>query len=154
MHGTLRLPVPFLALLVGCGGASSGVLGKSPSAAVKEFYAAANEGRYSDAEKYLSTEAMAAIKDSSRQLSGAIEDQGVKVDFDMTPLAVKSLCNTITKEGKIKNVEILKEDIRGERATVTARILFADGTSNASDITQLIKEKGQWKVGREPNRAE
>jgi hypothetical protein len=43
-------------------------------------------------------------------------------------------------------VDITKEVIRGEGATVTANIAFKDGSTRYNDKTHLIKEKGSWKI--------
>lgn len=120
-----RLTCLTLALLLGaCGGTFSAPLDNSPGAVVEVFYQAANEGRYSDAEQHLSTEALVAVKQ----------------------IGFKRLCDMNTRNGQIKTVEIMKEDIRGEGATVHARILFNDGKTKDNDITELIREKGTWKV--------
>lgn len=103
---------------------------KSPSDVVKDLYSAANEGKYSDAEKLFSQETLNAIKGLLGQMGGGL----------------KGICDENTKNGSITRVEILKEEIRGEGATVIARIYFKDNTTKENDKTSLIKEKGIWKI--------
>ncbi len=111
-------------------GACQTLVGNSPGGVVRGFYKAANEGRYSDAEQYLSTDTLTAIKGPLGQKAGGF----------------KKISDDNTRNGQIKEIEITKEDIRGERATVYARIVFKDGQTKNDDVTELIKEKGDWKI--------
>jgi hypothetical protein len=115
------------AVLIACGGSP---FQKSPGEVVKAFYLAANEGRYSEAEQMLSEDAQKAIKGDLGQLAGGF----------------KGICDKNTKEGTITKVEVTKEDIRGEGATVVVKISFKDGSTKDEDKNSLIKEKGSWKL--------
>src|SRR5450759_772627 len=77
------------------------------------FYLASNEGRYSEAEQMLSEDAKRAIKGDLGQLAGGF----------------KSICDKNTRDGTITRVDIQKEEVRGEGATVVVKISFKDGTS-------------------------
>src|SRR6185503_15401863 len=58
------------------------------------------------------------------------------------------------RNGTIAKVEIVKEEVRGEGAVVTANISFKDGPPLQDDRTELIKEDGSWRLtGAEPERA-
>jgi hypothetical protein len=103
---------------------------KSPGDVVKAFYDSANEGLYSEAEALLSESAKNAVHGELGSAGGGI----------------KAVCDHNTRNGTIAAVEILKEDIRGEGATVLAKITYKDGSTNDHDRTQLIKEKGSWKI--------
>lgn len=102
---------------------------KSPSEVVKAAYMAANEGKYSEAEKYLSSEVITAMKGGLGALAG-----GMKGAWDKT-----------TRNGTIEKIEIIDEGVRGESATVKFRIHFKDGKTKDDD-EPLIKENGQWKI--------
>jgi len=91
---------------------------------------AANAGKYSEAERYFSTEALAAMKGPLGQIAGGF----------------KGIADSNTRNGQIRVVEVLKQEIRGEGATVTARIAFKDGSTKENDVTELIREKGEWKI--------
>jgi hypothetical protein len=112
--------------LAGCG---ITILEKSPAEVVKSAYTAGNQGRYSEAESYLSTEAEAAVKSQLGAMGG-----GVKGVWDHN-----------TRNGTIDRIEILSEEVRGEGATVHFRLHFKDGNTK-EDGEPLIKEKGHWKI--------
>jgi hypothetical protein len=106
---------------------------KSPSAVVQAFLAAANEGRYSDAQEMLSEGARNVDVNSER-------GQGAG--------GIRGICDQITKNGSIAKVVIVKEEIRGEGAVVTADVTFKDGSMVKGDQNPipLMKEKGAWKL--------
>jgi len=107
-----------LALIpIGCGGGS-------PSGVVKSALMKANAGKYSEAHEYLSSEMQKAFE------SGEMK---------------KRLWDEITKQGTIKDIEILKEEVRGEGATVSFKITYKDGSVVESEES-LVKEGGKWKV--------
>jgi len=117
--------VVFLTLLSGCG------LGqKSPSQVVKAFYEAANAARYSEVEQYIASDTLSLVKGTLGAFAGGL----------------KGWCDLETKNGTLTKVDIIREEARGEGATVFARIHFKDGTTKENDKTQLIKEKGEWKI--------
>lgn len=116
-------------LLTGCGWVAS-PFQKSPGDVVKAFYLAANDGRYSEAEQMLSEDAQRAIKGDLGQLAGGF----------------KSVCDKNTKDGTIVKVDIQNEEVRGEGATVVAKISFRDGSTKDGDKNSLLKEKGSWKL--------
>ena len=103
---------------------------KSPGDVVKAFYTAANEGEFSELEETISEATIIALKSHLGQLGGGI----------------KGTCDRISRNGSIIRVEITKEEIRGQGATVTANISFKDGSTKSNDKTNLIKEKGSWKI--------
>jgi len=114
-----------LLLLVGCGGSS----GKSPSETVRAFYMAGNEGKYSDVEKYFSSDALILMKNEWAALTG-----GIKGSMD-----------AVTRHGNIETVEITEEEVRGEGAAVFYTIHYRNGDSE-KDSEELIKEDGVWKI--------
>ena len=102
---------------------------KSPSEVVVAAYMAGNEGAYSEAEKYVSSEVISAMKSGLGALVG-----GLKGYWDET-----------TRNGTIQKIEILTEKVRGEGANVSFRIHFKDKIIKY-DHELLIKEGGQWKI--------
>jgi hypothetical protein len=101
---------------------------KSPSEVVVAAYMAANEGKYSEVEKYMSSDAISAIKNLGALAGG-----------------MKGIWDKTTHSGTIRKIEIPKQEVRGEEATVYFRILFKDGKTEDGD-EPLIKEGGQWKI--------
>jgi hypothetical protein len=129
MNKTLGVPLAAIGIAVFMFTSRCGPIGqKSPSQVVVAAYMAANEGKYSEAEKYLSSHLINAIKGGLGALAG-----GMKGFWDYK-----------TRKGTIQTIEILKEEVRGEGATVYFRIHFKDG--NTEDAHEsLIKEGGQGK---------
>jgi Domain of unknown function (DUF4878) len=102
---------------------------KSPGDAVRSFLLAANEGRYSEVEAMFAYDAKNAIGGTAAQMAGG----------------VKTMCDSASRNGTISKVEITSEEVRGEGATVVARIMFKDGSSEDSFKANLVKEKGVWR---------
>lgn len=128
-------------------GASSLVLpraliaGQSPSDVVKAAFTAANEGRYSDTEQYLATDYLADSRtDLGRSFGG-----------------LSNPWNYMTRNRSIAKIEILKEEIDKEKATVFYRLGFKD-ESVQEKAQDLVNESGAWKLtedkARERKRAE
>ncbi len=117
-------------VLVGalCSGCRS-IISKSPSEVVKAAYMAANEGKYSEVEKYESVQLVTAMKGELGLLAGG----------------EKGLWDKQTRNGTIARLEIIKEEIRGEGAKVNIRIYFKDGQTMEDDES-LIRENGGWKL--------
>lgn len=97
--------------------------GGSPSSVVKASFESCNAGDYSKAESAYSPDAQTA-------LGGGI----------------KSICDIATRNGTLSSVEILSESISGEGSSVGFRLHYKDG-STVDDHVQLIKVKGDWKMG-------
>ena len=102
---------------------------KLPSDVVKAAYMTANEGKHSEVEKYLLSEVINSMKGGLGALAGGM----------------KGVWDEATRNGTIQNIEILREEVRGEGTTVYFRIHFKDGTTKDDD-KPLIKENGQWKI--------
>ena len=107
----------------------SKIFTNSPSKTIVKFYTLANQGKYSEAEKLLSNEALNTINGPFVALAGGF----------------KGVADNLTKNGNIKSIKILKETIRGEGANVKYIIYFKDGTQK-QDEDNLIKENGMWKI--------
>lgn len=101
---------------------------KSPSETVKAFYAALNEKRYPDAQAMLSKEALAALSASAGETKGGL----------------KEVADNATKGGTISAVDVLKEEIKGDAATVIITIRFKDGTAEENAKNGLRQVGGTW----------
>jgi hypothetical protein len=99
-----------------------------PSDVVVAAYMAANEEKYAEAEKYLSSDAKAAIQEAT-ELAGGIKD----------------VWDRRTHNATIVGIEIDRQDVEGERATIAILIHFKDGSSS-NQHESLVKEGGQWKL--------
>lgn len=104
-------------IMAGCFG------GSGPTAAVKGWFNAMNEGKLQDAVGYLS----GGLKEMSKMDGG------------------KSMSDEMTKQGTMTKLEIVSEEVRGEGATVKTRVHFKDGSVEDQTIT-LVQEDGKWKV--------
>jgi hypothetical protein len=108
-------------------------IGPFSSGPAKTFTTAlmtANDGKYSDANEYLSSEVKQVVQGQLGALAGG----------------TKGMWDTYTKNGTIQRIEVLKEEIRGEGATVICNIYYKDGSVKSNDKTDMIKEKGSWKI--------
>jgi hypothetical protein len=115
-------------MLISCKGTST-PFQKSPGDIVKAFYAAANEGRYTDVRALFSEGGKKLLDSDLAQLAGGI----------------KGICDKGTKNGTVTKVEIVSQSIRGEGATVVANVFYKDGSTN-NDTSSLILENGSWKL--------
>src|SRR5205085_2836508 len=104
-------------VLFGCG------FNKSPSDVVNVTYMAANSGQYSEVEKHLSKEALSAMKGTLGAFGGGF----------------KGIWDQQARNGTIEKIEVKKEDVRGEGATVLFTVYYKDG-SKRDDTAVLIKE--------------
>ncbi len=126
-----RIPIYVLVLAVVVAASAMARGGQTtPAEFMKAFAAAANEGQYAALEKFLAADTITWIKSPAGQNLGGI----------------KGLCDQWTKKGTIKDFEIVKEEVQGEVATVTARITYKDGSVLDPDVTRLVKENGAWKI--------
>ena len=110
-------------------GACGRPLSKSPSDTVVATYMAANEGKYSEVEKYFSSDALNAMKGDIGALFGGM----------------KGFADEATRNGSIERIEILREQVRGEGAQVDFRIHFKDGSKKDAN-ERLLLENGVWKI--------
>ncbi len=90
---------------------------------------AANEGQYSETTEYL----------SSAVIEVAEGDWGALVGGS------RGMWDEITRNGTIREIEVLSEEIRGEGATVRFKIHYKDGSTKNED-EPLVQEDGQWKL--------
>lgn len=109
--------------------ACTALAGHGPADVVTMAYMAANAGKYSELEKYLSSEALNAMKGPLGAMAGG----------------VKGIWDKETRNGTIDKIEVLGEDIRGEGGRVHIRVTFRDGNSK-EDRVPMIQEKGEWRM--------
>lgn len=111
---------------------------KSPGDTVRSLYTACNDARYSEVEPLFTENLRTMFKSPQAVASGG----------------VKKACDRMSHSGTIAKIEIMKEEVRGEGAVVTANISFKDGPPLEGDRTDLIKEGGSWRItGATPERA-
>jgi hypothetical protein len=99
-----------------------------PSEVVTAAYMAANEERYSEVEKYLSSKAKAAVNKAGEVVGN-----------------MKDVWDRKNRNGTIETIEIIREDVKGDKATIAIRIHFND-RSISDQHESIIKEGGQWKM--------
>jgi hypothetical protein len=96
----------------------------SPSKVLVGTIMKANGGHYSAADEALLPETLTAIK---------------------SRIMTQLMWDNITKKGTVQNVKVLKEEVRGEGATVRISVEYRDGTS-AQVEEMMSKVQGKWKV--------
>jgi hypothetical protein len=106
---------------------SCGLLSDGPGTVLKNLYKNCNAGEYSKAEISLSADERALLHSQEAVLNGG----------------VKGVCDQATRNGTLSSVEVIKEDVRGEGASVSYRKHFKDGSVTNANET-LIKENGKW----------
>ncbi len=99
-----------------------------PSEVVTAAYMAANDEKYSEVDKYLSSEAKAATNKAGEVVGN-----------------MKDVWDRRNRNGTIERIEIIREDVKGDKATIAIRIHFND-RSISERQESLINEGGQWKM--------
>ena len=102
--------------IVGCSSSNS------PSGVVKDFYKYTADGK--------TNEAVALVTGKGQGLVAAF---------------LPALTEDIKEKGGIKSIDIIKEEISGDTATVTLVLKFGNG-STKEDSSELIKQDGKWKM--------
>jgi hypothetical protein len=97
---------------------------QNPGAKLKHIFLSANAGKYSEANDGL-----------ARPIRTVIEEQGV----------MKMLWDSISRNGTIATVEILKVTTRGEGATVEYKIHYKDGKTLPWH-DDMLQEGGEWRI--------
>jgi hypothetical protein len=120
-------------IIISCSGDGSKTQGSfetrmKPSDVVVAAYMNTSKNKYSEFKKYLSAEALTAIKETTELASG-----------------IKDVWDKKTRNGIIDGIEIIQEDVQGEKATIALRLYFNDGYIS-DEHECLIKEDGQWKM--------
>ena len=100
----------------------------SPSEILRVTFQAANAGHYAEAEKHLTAKALAQMHGMLAKLAGG-------------PI---KLWDGWTKGRTLEKIEILKEEVHGNKATVRYRFHYKDGTSKDDD-DDFALEDGEWK---------
>lgn len=106
--------------LVGCGGSTG------PGDTVKELNYAMEKGD------------LATVKKIIPGLAGMMGDEKLKAMMTEASAEAK-------KKGGIKSVEIIKEEINGDTATVEHKVVWGNGDEE-TESTELAKVDGQWIV--------
>ncbi|MES2570837.1 MAG: DUF4878 domain-containing protein [Verrucomicrobiota bacterium] len=101
--------------------ASADFSGQSPADVVLACLIAINAGQHSDLEKYLAPDALEVAR---TELADSLRQQ----------------------QGTIESFKVIHEELHGDRALVTARIQFIDGTVEPGDQTALIRTGSGWKI--------
>lgn len=131
MHAPSRLgpsltTITLLALAGLCASAPS-FAQKTPTAIVKAFYKACNNGEYSKAERLVT-------KDSLERLA----DVGLAD-------SLSGYCEDLTERGTLKKIDVLSEKVRRESAVVRFKFLYQNGSDDEGREV-LIKRGGVWKI--------
>jgi hypothetical protein len=100
-----------------------------PGEVVEAALMAANEGRYQEANSYLS--------ESARRASEAL---GAVLGIQL-----QESWDNETRHGQLRAVRIDKVDVLGEGAVVEYTLVYNDGDTSSDDV-RLIKEHGEWKA--------
>ena len=104
---------------------------KSPSEVVTTFYELANEGKFSQATEYMSSDLIRNYETSGRNIGLSMAKE--------------------TRNGAIKDMKIISENINGEIATVQLQVDWEDGSPTQTANLNLINEEGEWKLTMKKN---
>lgn len=107
---------------------------KQPREVVNTFFSLANKAKYSEAEELLSEGSKNFLKSAFLQIILG---------------GIKGYCNERTENGTLVKLDILKEYVRGEGATVLVKLTFKDGSTISNCKIPLVKENGVWKISIE-----
>lgn len=107
----------------------TGARAESPSETLKSAYLAANKYDFAKVETYLASEAQAKLKTLPETSLFMIREGWLE----------------ITRNGRIQAIDLLKEDIKGNTATVALRLHYKNGsTADYEDIVTM--EASGWKI--------
>ena len=112
-----------------CGG------GDGPAAAAQAAYDAANEMDYAAANVHLSAALVGAFE---RAIAAGGERVGVG--------GIEDVWRNETRDGRIEEIEVLGEEVDGQRATVRLRIAYEDGSRPATrpGTEELAAPEAYW----------
>ena len=105
---------------------------RSPSETVKSYFTALAEGNVSEVKQCLSFDFLR----SWEKVDGTVEKE------------VRQASKEAKADGGLEKIEILGEDIQGNRATVRVNLYFKNGTTGGEGECKasLVKESGVWKI--------
>ena len=106
---------------------------KRPSTVVHSVYVDCNNGEYPKARHLF-------VQDLRDTSDGAIVANGK---------GIKSVCDRLTKSSSLTGVEIVSENIQGDRATVIVDAHFVSGEAHYGERSTLLREDGVWKLTAE-----
>jgi len=101
----------------------------SPAEVIKTFYSACNSGSYSVAERLLVPEANWVL---TRHI-GAVDG------------GLRRVCDEETRQGHLRKVEILQQEVRGKAAQVRYMLYYADGSA-IEESQGLVAKYWVWKI--------
>ena len=122
----LALIVAFAVFLVACGGSNE------PKAVAIDFEKALIEGK---TKKLVS---MLYLTEQEKKDYGELIEGKL---LQMTAMVKQQ----VEKNGGLKEIEFVEEQIKDDRATVVLKLHFKDG-SNKNERVSLVKADGKWKV--------
>ena len=102
---------------------------RSPEEVIKAFFSACNNGNYSAAERLLVPEANQVL---TRHL-GAVDG------------GLRGICDEETRQGHLRSVEVLQQEIHGGLADVRYKVSYADG-STIEGRQGLVFKRGVWMI--------
>lgn len=120
----VSLAVAGLGAAFGCSKSGGG-----PGAVAKLYYQYLDSGS-SDA----------AVKLMSKEVVKTMGEEKVKAAVSAASMALKM-------KGGVKSIEIVKEDIKGDKADVSMKIKFGNGEDQNAEAS-MVKEDGTWKMAK------
>jgi len=130
-----------LLLLVSCSSGPFASQAPGPGAVVKSFVAVAIQGDIAQMKKYVSKKDVARME--AQEKNNPFSGLGKGMAESMRAQAEREL----KSKGGVKSIDIDKEQITGDTATVTCIVRFGNGESKSNQV-KCVKEEGNWKVQR------
>jgi len=115
----IGLSLVLLFVIVGCGST------QSPSKTVQSFYSDALHGQYSDMKKYIAPDLLSTMKNHG--------------------YGMNTYAKQLTDNGKVKNLKVINEKVKGEGATVKYNLIYKNGDKKPGEVS-LIKDHGKWEI--------
>jgi hypothetical protein len=115
------------AIAVSCARSADG-----PERAAQQFYAAINDGEYSEAMELLGSDVLRSLEDP---------------EPGREPESFADWAQRATKNGTVRNVRAITRHVDDVTASVELEIDFADGETTLETL-RLVLEGDQWKIGR------
>jgi hypothetical protein len=129
----------------------------TPGAVVRRAYIAANRGRFSEANRYLAPKLVRGTTDPIPSVL-SLFDEATAIDARaraklreafmlMRPLFKANFCWKVVTRGRtLASVEVARELVRGDRATVHVTLRLKNGDVH-TDTERLVRTSGGWLIG-------
>ena len=141
----------------------------TPAEVVRRAYGAANRRRFAEADRWTVPEMARSVRQSTSDIrdgaaevgkqaralpGGALRESLLELAAQLARLGPArdphSCWRSITRRGSISSLEIIRQTIRGNRATVSLRLRLTSGEV-VREVERLVRTNAGWLIGERPS---